>query len=165
MTESFSYAIMVAVTLTTGIALQVLWGLFANFLDKKRLEARLNEVSIAIGKNARSDENAPYTIEYLKNKLSPSKFENRITDAIGFGVTLIHWPLSIAITIFYVVMVLGRIFGFLYIETLALWIPMIMQITLNIAVMILAAFTRVIFGRYPGEAKAFNKEYAKTIKL
>lgn len=164
MSDSMSYAMMVILTLVLGILLQLAWGRLSNHLQKIRLNDRLDEVSIAIGINARKQENYDSANEYLKGKFSPSKFENRATDAIGSAIAVIHFPISIAITVWYFAMVAGRIFGFMYIESLLLWAPMFMQLALSVSILIISVLAKAIFGRYPGEAKGFNKEYIKTIR-
>lgn len=52
MSDSMSYAALVAATLFLGIGLQIAWFFFSNFIKRKRIESRMSEVSIAIGKNA-----------------------------------------------------------------------------------------------------------------
>lgn len=164
MSDSISYALLVITTLTIGIAMQIAWRFFVSFIQMKRLEARYDEVSIAIGHNARNSDNEQLTIGYLKDKFSPSKFENRITDALDLIIYIIHFPISILITAFYFAMVAGRIFEFWNMEPLLLWAPMFLQLTLSIAIYLISITTKVIFGRYPGEARGFNKTYARTIK-
>lgn len=162
--DSMSYAVLVAATLFLGIGLQIAWLFFSNFIKRKRLESRISEVSIAIGKNAKNPENEAYVLNYLKEKFSPERFENRITDALGLIISVIHIPLSLLITVWYFAMIAGRIFGFMNIEPVVLWVPMILQLLLSIAIFIFSVFIKIVFGRYPGEANGFNKEFIKTIK-
>ncbi|EAB4220150.1 superinfection exclusion protein A, partial [Salmonella enterica] len=105
MSDSMSYAVLVAATLFLGIGLQIAWLFFSNFIKRKRLESRISEVSIAIGKNAKNPENEAYVLNYLKEKFSPERFENRITDALGLIISVIHIPLSLLITVWYFAMI------------------------------------------------------------
>ncbi|HCO0686383.1 TPA: superinfection exclusion protein A, partial [Escherichia coli] len=79
MSDSMSYAVLVAATLFLGIGLQIAWFFFSSFIKRKRIESRISEISIAIGKNAENPENEACALNYLKEKFSPEKFENRIT--------------------------------------------------------------------------------------
>ncbi|HDL6959122.1 TPA: superinfection exclusion protein A [Yersinia enterocolitica] len=164
MSDSISYAVLVAATLFLGIGLQIAWSFFSNFLKGKRLESRMSDASVAIGKNAKNPENEAYALNYLKEKFSSERFENRITDALGLVILAVHTLLSLMITVWYFAMIAGRIFGFMDIEPIILWAPMILQLLLSIAILIFSVFIKIIFGRYPGEAKGFNKEFIKTIK-
>ncbi|MBH2720139.1 superinfection exclusion protein A [Serratia marcescens] len=163
MHDSVIYSIHVILTLIIGIAIQIAWMKFSSHLEEKRMNDRIDEVSMAIGKSARNTENNEESLSYLRNKFSQAKFENRITDAIGTLIKAIHLPISIMITIWYFLMIAGKIFGFMPMEALALWIPMILQLALSIAVLVVSVFTKILFGRYPGEARGFNKELAKTL--
>ena len=163
MHDSVIYSIHVILTLIIGIAIQIAWMKFSSHLEEKRMNDRIEEVSMAIGKSARNTENNEESLSYLRNKFSQAKFENRITDAIGTLVKAIHLPISIMITIWYFLMIAGKVFGFMPMEALALWIPMILQLALSIAVLVVSVFTKILFGRYPGEARRFNKELAKTL--
>ncbi|HEI9848813.1 superinfection exclusion protein A [Serratia ureilytica] len=163
MHDSVIYSIHVILTLIIGIAIQIAWMKFSSHLEEKRMNDRIDEVSMAIGKSARNTENNEESLSYLRNKFSQAKFENRITDAIGTLIKVIHLPISIMITIWYFLMIAGKIFGFMPMEALALWIPMILQLALSIAVLVVSVFTKILFGRYPGEARGFNKELAKTL--
>ncbi|MGQ5834446.1 superinfection exclusion protein A [Serratia sp. IR-2025] len=163
MHDSVIYSIHVILTLIIGIAIQIAWMKFSSHLEEKRMNDRIDEVSMAIGKSARNTENNEESLSYLRNKFSQAKFENRITDAIGILIKAIHLPISIMITIWYFLMIAGKIFGFMPMEALALWIPMILQLALSIAVLVVSIFTKILFGRYPGEARGFNKELAKTL--
>lgn len=162
--DSMSYAVLVAATLFMGIGLQIAWFFFSSFIKRKRIESRISEISIAIGKNAENPENEACALNYLKEKFSPEKFENRITDALGLVISVIHTPLSLLITVWYFAMIAGRIFGLMNIEPVVLWVPMILQLLLSVAIFIFSVFIKIVFGRYPGEAKGFNKEFIKTIK-
>ncbi|HGM5304236.1 TPA: superinfection exclusion protein A [Serratia marcescens] len=163
MHDSVIYSIHVILTLIIGIAIQIAWMKFSSHLEEKRMNDRIEEVSMAIGKSARNTENNEESLSYLRNKFSQAKFENRITDAIGALIKAIHLPISIMITIWYFLMIAGKVFGFMPMEALALWIPMILQLALSIAVLVVSVFTKILFGRYPGEARGFNKELAKTL--
>jgi hypothetical protein len=163
MHDSVTYSIHVILTLIIGIAIQIAWMKFSSHLEVKRMNDRIDEISMAIGKSARNTENNDESLSYLRNKFSQAKFENRITDAIGTLIKAIHLPISIMITIWYFLMIAGKIFGFMPMEALALWIPMILQLALSIAVLVVSVFTKILFGRYPGEARGFNKELAKTL--
>ncbi len=163
MHDSVIYSIHVILTLIIGIAIQIAWMKFSSHLEEKRMNDRIEEVSMAIGKSARNTENNEESLSYLRNKFSQAKFENRITDAIGSLIKAIHLPISIMITIWYFLMIAGKVFGFMPMEALALWIPMILQLALSIAVLVVSVFTKILFGRYPGEARGFNKELAKTL--
>ncbi|MEL5655666.1 superinfection exclusion protein A [Serratia ureilytica] len=160
---SVIYSIHVILTLIIGIAIQIAWMKFSSHLEEKRMNDRIDEVSMAIGKSARNTENNEESLSYLRNKFSQAKFENRITDAIGTLIKAIHLPISIMITIWYFLMIAGKIFGFMPMEALALWIPMMLQLALSIAVLVVSVFTKILFGRYPGEARGFNKELSKTL--
>lgn len=163
MHDSVIYSIHVILTLIIGIAIQIAWMKFSSHLEEKRMNDRIEEVSMAIGKSARNTDNNEESLSYLRNKFSQAKFENRITDAIGALIKAIHLPISIMISIWYFLMIAGKIFGFMPMEALALWIPMILQLALSIAVLVVSVFTKILFGRYPGEARGFNKELAKTL--
>ncbi|OKP52159.1 superinfection exclusion protein A [Serratia marcescens] len=163
MHDSVIYSIHVILTLIIGIAIQIAWMKFSSHLEEKRMNDRIEEVSMAIGKSARNTENNEESLSYLRNKFSQAKFENRITDAIGALIKAIHLPISIMITIWYFLMIAGKVFGFMPMEAMALWIPMILQLALSIAVLVVSVFTKILFGRYPGEARGFNKELAKTL--
>ncbi len=163
MHDSVIYSIHVILTLIIGIAIQIAWMKFSSHLEEKRMNDRIEEVSMAIGKSARNTENNEESLSYLRNKFSQAKFENRISDAIGTLIKAIHLPISIMITIWYFLMIAGKVFGFMPMEALALWIPMILQLALSIAVLVVSVFTKTLFGRYPGEARGFNKELAKTL--
>lgn len=163
MHDSVIYSIHVILTLIIGIAIQIAWMKFSSHLEEKRMNDRIEEVSMAIGKSARNTENNEESLSYLRNKFSQAKFENRITDAIGALIKAIHLPISIMITIWYFLMIAGKVFGFMPMEALALWIPMILQLALSMAVLVVSVFTKILFGRYPGEARGFNKELAKTL--
>ncbi|WP_444859193.1 superinfection exclusion protein A [Serratia sp. (in: enterobacteria)] len=163
MHDSVIYSIHVILTLIIGIAIQIAWMKFSSHLEEKRMNDRIEEVSMAIGKSARNTENNEESLSYLRNKFSQAKFENRITDAIGALIKAIHLPISIMITIWYFLMIAGKVFGFMPMEALALWIPMILQLALSIAVLVVSVFTKILFGRYPGEARGFNKELAKIL--
>ncbi|TYM88204.1 superinfection exclusion protein A, partial [Salmonella enterica subsp. enterica serovar Typhimurium] len=43
MSDSMSYAVLVAATLFLGIGLQIAWLFFSNFIKRKRLESRISE--------------------------------------------------------------------------------------------------------------------------
>ncbi|MGQ6015082.1 superinfection exclusion protein A [Serratia sp. IR-2025] len=163
MSDSTYFALMVVVTLVLGVAMQIAWLLFSNYLDNKRTNARYSEISVAIGINAKTPENEEIVIDYLKNKLSPLKFENRITDAIGAFFTFTIYFFSAIITIVYLSMILGRVFGFWNAEVALLWVPMILQLLINISALVLSVIVKILFGRYPSEASLFNKKYAKTL--
>ncbi|HHQ6631934.1 TPA: superinfection exclusion protein A [Serratia fonticola] len=164
MSDSMSFTLLVAATLVLGIATQIAWISFFNYLERKRLEARYSEISVAIGKNSQHSGNERLALDYLKNKFSPSKFENRITDAIGLTFTVTFYFLSVIISILYLSMIAGRIFGFWNAEPALLWMPMILQFLLNISLLVLSVIVKILFGRYPTEASSFNKSYAKTLK-
>ncbi|UAN59652.1 superinfection exclusion protein A [Serratia sp. JSRIV004] len=164
MSDSMYFALLVAATMVIGIAMQIAWIFFSNYLERRRLDARFSEISIAIGKNSQRPENSGLVIDYLKNKFSPSKFENRITDAIGFAFKVTIYFLSAAITILYLSMIFGRIFDFWNVEPVLLWMPMILQLTINIFLLVLSVIVKILFGRYPTEASSFNKSYAKTLE-
>lgn len=161
--DSMYFALMVVVTLVLGVAMQIAWLLFSNYLDNKRTNARYSEISVAIGINAKTPENEGLVIDYLKNKLSPLKFENRITDAIGAFFKFTIYFFSAVITVVYLSMILGRIFGFWNVEVVLLWVPMILQLLINISALVLSVIVKILFGRYPSEASSFNKKYAKTL--
>ena len=46
--DSMSYAVLVAATLFMGIGLQIAWFFFSSFIKRKRIESRISEISIAI---------------------------------------------------------------------------------------------------------------------
>lgn len=164
MSDSMSYAVLVVTTLFLGIALQIALSFLSMFLKRKRAESLMSEASVAIGENAKNPENEACALNYLKEKFSPGKFENRITDAIGFLILVIHRPLSLLITVWYFTMIAGRIFGFMDVEDIWLWVPMVLQLLLSISIYIFSVLVQIVFGRYPGEAKSFNKALTKTIK-
>ncbi|HHQ4311832.1 TPA: superinfection exclusion protein A [Serratia fonticola] len=164
MSDSMYFALNVVATLVLGIAMHVAWIFFFNYLESKRLDARSSEISVAIGANSQQPGNEGLAIDYLKNKFSPSKFENRITDAIGFIFKLTICFLGSIITILYLSMISGRIFGFWNVEPILLWVPMILQLLLNISLLVLSVIVKILFGRYPTEASSFNKSYAKTLR-
>lgn len=154
MSDSMSYAVLVAATLFLGIGLQIAWFFFSSFIKRKRIESRISEISIAIGKNAENPENEACALNYLKEKFSPEKFENRITDALGLVISVIHMPLSLLITVWYFAMIAGRIFGFMNIEPVVLWVPMILQLLLSVAIFIFSVFIKSL--RFSGVSSEDN---------
>lgn len=157
---------MVLISLIVGVAVQLSMMAVSrwrtNRLEKKRSSDMCR--TIGVQEDSTETEDVAKCWRYLIARYSPDLLANRLSDAIGMLVTTISAIISVGITAWYFGMVVYFAWHGDYGEPILLWLPLFFHVALSLCVSIICATCGLIFNRYPGEARGFNKRYDEARK-
>lgn len=152
---------MVAISLVVGVAVQLFFlavdGWRSVKIEKSRSAAMCRE--IAVSESSTEQEDVAKCWRYMIQRYSNELIVNRLSNLVGSLVTTLNSIISIGLSLWYFGMIGYFVWESDYSNPLILWVPLFFRlITLGCAYFIGFA-CNVLFNRYPGEAKMFNKNY------
>jgi hypothetical protein len=152
---------MSLISLGAGIATQVLMYLFNGWLSKRVEKKRATSIcrSLAIPEDSTDQDDIAKCWRYMIARYSNELLANRLSDLIGIVVTSVGTIISIGISIWYVGMIVYFVWNRDFNEPSLLFIPLFFRVLTFICELLLSFFCNVLFNRYPGEARKFNKNY------
>lgn len=152
---------MSLISLGAGIATQVLMYLFNGWLSKRVEKKRATSIcrSLAIPEDSTDQDDIAKCWRYMIARYSNELLANRLSDLIGIVVTSVGTIISIGISIWYVGMIVYFVWNRDFNEPSLLFIPLFFRVLAFICELLLSFFCNILFNRYPGEARKFNKNY------
>ncbi|WP_447874618.1 hypothetical protein [Serratia fonticola] len=152
---------MVLLSLIFGVAVQLLLIFFSGWRSKKIEKNRASSMcrSIAVHEESNDPEDAAKCWRYMISRYSSDLLANRLSDLIGILITPLSTIIGIGLSIWYFVMVAYFTWNGHYSEPYLLWIPLFFRIVAIICELLIGFICNVLFNRYPGEARRFNKNY------
>lgn len=133
--------------------------LLAGSFSKRMLRTSLENVcrEIGIDCDSNNDEDIKKYRNHLIKKYSSEKFVNRITDVIGILILVISIPFQAIVSMSMIFMIFYFPIKGYYSDELVLWIPVFCNFILFVSISIIFFFCKVLFNRYPCEAKMYNR--------
>ncbi len=133
---------------------------FSNRMSRLLLEETCLEVGVNV--NSTNEEDIKKYKIHLINKYSSEKFVNRLTDAIGIMLFIVSIPIQVIIPISMILMVFYFSFNGYYSDDWILWVPVLSSFILYSFISLVFFCCKVLFNRYPCEAKMYNRWLRKT---
>lgn len=152
--------ISIASIIIVSFVVSLLATAFSNRMTKLLLEEAYLEVGVNI--NSASEEDIKKYKTHLINKYSSEKLVNRVTDAIGIIMFIISIPIQVIIPISMIVMVFYFSLNGYYSDDWILWVPVLCGFILYSFISLVFFCCKVLFNRYPCEAKMYNRWLRKT---
>ncbi|MGE1854439.1 hypothetical protein ACMFGU_09690 [Morganella morganii] len=147
----------------SSIAICLVVAIITSVLSDKKTKKMFKETcrEAGIDCDSNDEEDIKKYRDYLIKRYSSEKFVNRITDVIGVLVVIVSVLSQAAIFISMIFMIFYFPINGYYSEDELLWMPIVWYIILCIVMSIISFFCKLLFNRYPGEARVYNKNLKK----
>lgn len=157
---------MVIISLVVGVAIQLLimkfdWWRSAR-VEKKRSSAMCR--AVGVDEESTDPEEVSKCWRYMIARYSSDLLANRLSDLIGLISTSLSVIISIGISLWFFGMIAYFVWFGDYGEPSLLWFPMLFRVIVLLCECFIGFTCNVLFNRYPGEARRFNKNYDKLRK-
>lgn len=149
------------ISLGAGIATQVLMYLFNGWLSKRVEKKRAASMcrTLAIPEDSTDQDDIAKCWRYMIARYSNELLANRLSDLIGLLVTSVGVIIGIGMSMWYIGMVVYFVWTWDFSEPFLLFLPLFFIALTFICELVIAFICNVLFNRYPGEARKFNKNY------
>ncbi|MEM7861447.1 hypothetical protein Q4Q81_09360 [Morganella morganii] len=130
-------------------------------INEKRYSKQVKSIcrDIGISDNSEVPEEVKRFNDAVLLRYSEEKFVNRITNLIGLIVSIVSvivevaCILSLAFLLFYIPI------NDYYHDDFLMWMPVMWFVLFWVVILVISSASQLLFNRYPGEAKGFNKFY------
>lgn len=154
------------ISVATGIGFQVLIFMF-NEWRSKRIEKNITlSMCRATGVDEDSTEidDKAKSWRYMISRYSNELLVNRLSDLFGVFTIFFSTLINSGITVWYLGIIAYSVWTWDFSEPFLLFLPLLFRLIFIIFELFIGFICKVLFNRYPGEARKFNKNYDKIRK-
>lgn len=167
LTPGWRFLGMVLLSLVVGVTVQLLLIAFNAWrsarVDKKRASYMCR--SIGVQEESTDTDDAAKCWRYMISRYSNDLLANRLSDFIGMLVTPLSTIIGVGISIWYFGLIAYLVWYGDYGEPYLLFLPLFFRMVAIVFELFIGFACNMLFNRYPGEAKRFNKNYDELRKI
>ena len=150
-----------AISITSSTIIYIVLSAASLKITEKRYAKQVKSIcrDIGISDNSEDPEEVKRFNDAVLIRYSEEKFVNRITNLIGLAISVVSvivevaFILSLGVLLFYIPI------NDYYNDDFLMWVPMMWFVMFWVVILVISSASQLLFNRYPGEAKGFNKLY------